>query len=86
MEDIRFSGNLHLKITTSGFVSVVRNENFTFPYPKGKGFFSIVFASRGALEYHFIKDKKTYAFLKCLSENKLSSKESANFFISIYVL
>jgi len=59
MEDIRFSGNLHLKITTSGFVSVVRNENFTFPYPKGKGFFSIVFASRGALEYHFIKDKKT---------------------------
>ena len=59
MEDIRFSGNLYLKIKNSGFVSVVRNENFTFPYPKGKSFFSFVFAERGALDYHFIKNQKT---------------------------
>ncbi len=59
MEDIRFSENLHLKIKNPGFVSVVRNENFTFPYAKGKRFFSFVFTSRGALDYHFIKDQKT---------------------------
>lgn len=59
MEDIRFSENLHLKIKNSGFVSVVRNENFTFSYPKGKRFFSFVFAERGALEYRFIKREKT---------------------------
>ena len=59
MEDIRFSENLNLRIKNSGFVSVVRNENFTFPYVKGKRFFSFVFVSRGALEYRFIKDKKT---------------------------
>ena len=58
MEDIRFSGNLNLKITTPGFVSVVRNENFTFPYAKGKRFFSFIFVMRGALEYFFTKDKK----------------------------
>ena len=58
MEDIRFSGNLNLTITTPGFVSVVRNENFTFPYVKGKPFFSFVFVIRGALEYLFTKDKK----------------------------
>ena len=58
MEDIRFSGNLKLKITTPGFVSVVRNENFTFPYAKGKQFFSFIFVARGALEYLFTKSKK----------------------------
>jgi AraC-like DNA-binding protein len=59
MEDIRFSGNLNLKITTPGFVSVVRDKNFTFPYAKGKPFFSFIFVVRGALEYRFSKDKKT---------------------------
>lgn len=58
MEDIRFSGSLRLKMKNPGFVSVVRNENFTFSYAKGKRFFSCVFVSRGALEYLFIKDKK----------------------------
>jgi AraC-like DNA-binding protein len=58
MEDIRFSGNLNLKITTPGFVSVVRNKTFTFPYAKGKRFFSFIFVMRGALEYFFTKDKK----------------------------
>ena len=59
MEDIRFSGNLNLKITTPGFVSVVRDKNFAFPYAKGKHFFSFIFVVRGALEYRFSKDKKT---------------------------
>ena len=59
MEDIRFSENLHLQIKNTGFVSVVRNENFTFTYPKGKRFFSFVFAERGALDYYFIKTQKT---------------------------
>jgi AraC-like DNA-binding protein len=58
MEDIRFSKNLNLKINTTGFVSVVRDESFTFPYAKGKPFFSFIFVTRGALEYFFNKDKK----------------------------
>ena len=58
MEDIRFSGYLNLKITAPGFVSVVRNENFTFPYAKGKPFFSFIFVTRGTLEYFFTRDKK----------------------------
>ena len=58
MEDIRFSGDLNLRIKTPGFVSVVRDENFTFSYPKGKRFFSFIFVMRGALEYFFSKDKK----------------------------
>ena len=58
MEDIRFSGKLNLKITTPGFVSVVRDKNFTFPYVKGKPFFSFIFVIRGALEYRFTKEKK----------------------------
>ena len=58
MEDIRFSENLNLKIKNSGFVSVVRNKNFTFPYAKGKRFFSFVFVTRGAVDYYFIKSQK----------------------------
>lgn len=65
MEDIRFSGNLNLKINRPGFVSVIRNENFTFPYAKGKRFFSCIFVSRGALEYLFTMDKKKI----CLEPN-----------------
>lgn len=53
MDDIRYSGNLQCEITQPGYVSVVRNENFTFSYKDGKKNFSVIFVTRGELEYVF---------------------------------
>lgn len=64
MKDIRFSGNLDYGISNLGFVSVVRNANFVFPYNNGKPTCSFIFVVRGRLEYHFIETKKTILLSK----------------------
>ncbi len=59
MEDIRFLGKPEFKIENPGFVSVLRNEDFTFEYKKGKKWHSFIYVERGGLEYHFNKSEKT---------------------------
>ncbi len=59
MGDIRYSGNLHYEINNLGFVSVVRNENFVFPYKNGKPTFTFVFVQRGQMDYYFPQTKQT---------------------------
>lgn len=59
MEDIRYSGDLHYEISNLGFVSVVRNENFVFPYKNGKPTFTFVFVQRGQMDYFFPETKQT---------------------------
>ena len=68
MDDIRYSGNLQCEITQPGYVSVVRNENFTFSYKDGKKNFSVIFVTRGELEYVFAHENaplliRSYAHL-----------------------
>ena len=53
MDDIRYLGKLDYKIENVGFVSVVRNENFTFEFKKGKKQFSFIYVENGELEYFF---------------------------------
>lgn len=61
MEDIRILKNLYYQIESPGYVSVVRNENFTFPYLNGKDFYSFIFVQRGSLEYNSSdSDKKLH--------------------------
>lgn len=58
MEDIRHDGNLDFTISKVGFVSVMRNENFTFEYKNGKDLYSLVYVDDGELEYYFYETKE----------------------------
>jgi hypothetical protein len=58
MEDIRFSGKPEFEIKNPGFVSVLRNKDFTFEYKKGKKWHSFIYVERGGLEYRFNKNEK----------------------------
>lgn len=53
MDDIRYSTDLNYELKDLGFVSVVRKENFVFPFLSGKGTHSFVFVERGQMEYYF---------------------------------
>ncbi len=64
MEDIRYLGKLDYRIENVGFVSVVRNKDFTFEYKKGKKKFSFIYVETGELEYYFEKDSKTITISK----------------------
>lgn len=64
MKDIRFSGNLEFGISNLGFVSVVRNANFVFPYSSGKPTCSFIFVNRGRLKYNFINSNNTIVLEK----------------------
>ena len=59
MDDVRYSGNLCYEITETGYVSVIRNENFTFAHKDGKTAFSFIFVSRGELQCTFFAQKET---------------------------
>ena len=58
MEDIRHDGNLDFTISQVGFVSVMRNKNFTFEYKNGKDLYSLVYVDDGELEYYFYETKE----------------------------
>ena len=64
MEDIRYWGKLDYRIENVGFVSVVRNKDFTFEYKKGKKQYSFIYVQNGELEYNFAKDDKTLRITK----------------------
>ena len=49
MEDIRYDGTLDLKIYDVGYVSVLRNANFTFEYKQGKDRFSFIYVKSGQM-------------------------------------
>ena len=57
MKDIRFDGVFNFEITNIGFVSVVRDENYTFEFKEGKNQFSLIYVERGSLKY-FLGNKK----------------------------
>lgn len=58
MEDIRFFGKPDFKIENPGFVSVLRNKDFTFEYKNGKKWHSFIYVEKGCLEYFFKPSKK----------------------------
>lgn len=58
MKDIRFDGKLDCKIDNIGFVSVSRNENYTFEYKTGKERYSFIYVENGELEYCFKQSQK----------------------------
>ena len=64
MQDIRFLGKPDFKIENPGFVCVMRDEDFTFEYKKGKKKHSLIYVENGNLEYFFKKDKKTIQISK----------------------
>lgn len=58
MEDIRYNVNLDLKLHNTGFVSVLRNENYKFEYKNGKERHSFIYVHSGSVEYFFINNKE----------------------------
>ncbi|MBR7133341.1 MAG: helix-turn-helix domain-containing protein [Clostridia bacterium] len=58
MEDIRFGGNSEFSVNKVGFVSVMRDENFTFEYKNGKELNSFIYVENGELEFYFYETKK----------------------------
>ena len=58
MEDIRYDGTLDFKIYDVGYVSVLRNANFTFEYKQGKDRFSFIYVKSGQMQYAFPKDRR----------------------------
>ena len=50
--------NLDFTISKVGFVSVMRNENFTFEYKNGKNLYSFVYVADGEIEYYFYEKKE----------------------------
>ena len=58
MEDIRYDATLDFRIHNVGFVSVLRNENFTFEYKAGKERLSFIYVKKGQMQYTFPKEKR----------------------------
>ncbi len=59
MEDIRFNGNLDFRFHNVGFVSVLRNNGYTYEYKNGKARYSFIYVENGEMDYYFEHDKKT---------------------------
>lgn len=55
MEGIRFNGKLDYIIDDIGYVNVIRNKGFYFPYKNGKCFHGIIFVEKGEINYRFTK-------------------------------
>ncbi len=64
MDDIRYDGNLDVEIRNVGFVSVLRNENYTFEYKNGKERYSFIYVKSGEIKYCFAKQAKTFTVKK----------------------
>lgn len=64
MEDIRFFGKPEFEIKNPGFVSVLRNKDFTFEYKKGKKWHSFIYVEQGELKYRFKDAEKTLVIHK----------------------
>lgn len=60
MDDIRFNMGLSPVISSVGYISVMRKENFSFSYKKGKDKFTFVFVKRGKMKYYFPKSGETF--------------------------
>jgi len=56
MQDIRTDGKLDYMLDNIGFVNVLRNANYTFPYKNGKDRYSVIFVENGQIDYYFIND------------------------------
>ena len=54
IQDVRYDGELAYSISNLGFVSVVRNKDFSFPYKSGKNRNSLIYVEKGSLRYHFM--------------------------------
>ena len=57
MLDIRFNSELDYKIDNLGFVKVMRNKDFSFPWRNGKDRHSLIFVERGKMEYNFLNEQ-----------------------------
>ena len=57
MKDIRYNGNLDLKLHNVGFVSVLRNKNYIFEYKTGKERYSLIYVKSGEAQYYYTKTK-----------------------------
>ena len=53
MMDIRYSGDSDFKIETVGYVSVQREQGFSFEYKSGKEQHSFIYVQHGMLDYWF---------------------------------
>ena len=58
MIDIRFNGELDYTINNIGFIKVLRNENFSFPYKNGKEQYTFIFieSSLSTIKYMGVSD------------------------------
>ena len=63
MEDIRYDGTLDFKIYDVGYVSVLRNANFTFEYTLGKDRFSFIYVKSGEMLYALTAERKKIRIL-----------------------
>ena len=59
MKSIRYNGKLDFKIDNIGYVKVMRDENFTVPYKKGKDKYSLILPESGSMSYSFPKTGET---------------------------
>ncbi|MBR7132554.1 MAG: helix-turn-helix transcriptional regulator [Clostridia bacterium] len=53
MVDVCFNEKIEHMIDTIGFISVMRNEGYTFKYKNGKEKYSLIYVENGELEYYF---------------------------------
>lgn len=53
MNDIRFDTTAQYNLFHTGYVQVIRDENYTFEYKKGKDRFSLIYVETGSLHYIF---------------------------------
>lgn len=53
VKDIRIDKKVEYRIKNIGFVSALRNENFTYEYKTGKERFSLINVESGEMEYYF---------------------------------
>lgn len=64
MKDIRFDGEIDYKINSLGFVKVMRNAGFVFPYRTGKDRHSLIVIQNGSVEYRFLNTNETLTITK----------------------
>ena len=64
MIDIRFNGELDYTINNIGFIKVLRNENFSFPYKNGKEQYTFIFIESGEMNYCFIDTQENVNLTK----------------------
>ncbi len=59
MNDIRFDANDNIELINIGFVSVIRDKDYTFEYKNGKDRYSLIYVENGVLKYDFKYKKIT---------------------------